>query len=276
MTDWNRIILTVEPKAKPEIRAGLAESMGKVVPHAGLTTNLRLAHFFAQISHESDGFKTTREYWGPTPAQIRYEGRRDLGNTKPGDGKRFMGRGLIQLTGRGNYARFGKALGVDLEADPDIAARFPVAALTAAEYWRARKINAAADADDVRKVTRIINGGQNGLADRAVRLARAKHALSGLPPSTVASTIRIEAATERSAGKQRTGQAKVAGAVAAGSQTAHAAPEAAQGTGAGQAVLIVGVGLALVFLAVVAVRKAKDHAQVAQALEQAAKESNNG
>lgn len=276
MTDWDKVILTVEPKSKPDIRAGLADSMGDVVSHAALTTNLRLAHFLAQISHESDGLKTTREYWGPTAAQARYEGRRDLGNIRPGDGKRFMGRGLLQITGRANYSRLGKVFGVDLEADPDAAARFPIAAMTAAEYWRDRKINAAADADDVRRVTKIINGGQNGLADRAVRLARAKHALSGFPPSTVANSIRIEAAREASAGKQRTGQAKAVGAVALTSQTAHAAPEAAQSAGIWQPLAIVGIGLALVVIAVLAVRKAKDHAQVAQALEQAAEGTNNG
>ena len=68
----------------------------------GLNKPHRLAHFLAQIMHESGSFKYDKEIWGPTAAQKRYEGRADLGNTQAGDGKRFMGRSAMQLTGRYN------------------------------------------------------------------------------------------------------------------------------------------------------------------------------
>src|SRR6185503_12838834 len=86
----------------------------------GILQPQRIAMWLAQIGHESGGFVYTREIWGPTPAQSRYEGREDLGNTQPGDGKRFIGRGLIQTTGRANYQATGNALGVDLIAHPEM------------------------------------------------------------------------------------------------------------------------------------------------------------
>ncbi len=75
-----------------------------------INTPARAAAFLAQVGHESGQLRYLREIWGPTPAQVRYEGRADLGNAQPGDGKRFMGRGLIQITGRKNYADCGAAL----------------------------------------------------------------------------------------------------------------------------------------------------------------------
>src|SRR4051812_35649614 len=69
-----------------------------------VNTPKRAAMFLAQVSHESGRFQWVRELWGPTPAQTRYEGRADLGNLRPGDGRRYLGRGPIQVTGRSNYA----------------------------------------------------------------------------------------------------------------------------------------------------------------------------
>lgn len=80
----------------------------------------KLAYIMATAHHETGGFKWLREIWGPTPAQKRYEGRADLGNTIPGDGKKFMGRGYVQLTGRRNYADWAKRLGIDIVASPDL------------------------------------------------------------------------------------------------------------------------------------------------------------
>ncbi|WP_404940665.1 glycoside hydrolase family 19 protein, partial [Pseudomonas lundensis] len=74
----------------------------------------RVAAFIAQIGHESGQLKYVKEIWGPTAAQARYEGRADLGNTQPGDGSKFRGRGLIQITGRANYITCGEALALDL------------------------------------------------------------------------------------------------------------------------------------------------------------------
>lgn len=139
-----------------------------------LDSGLRLAHFLAQAGHETMGFSRMVEIWGPTPAQRRYEGRRDLGNVKPGDGFRFRGRGIPHLTGRDNYRRFGKLIGVDLEGQPDLAADPAIAMAIGGAYWTARRINAPADRDDIEAVTELINGGLNGLEERRRYLARAK------------------------------------------------------------------------------------------------------
>ncbi|MBD1911577.1 MULTISPECIES: glycoside hydrolase family 19 protein [unclassified Leptolyngbya] len=146
-----------------------------------INTPLRMAHFFGQILHESGGFRWLRELWGPTDAQTRYEPpsrlAQNLGNTQAGDGKRYMGRGVIQLTGRANYAQFSKAMGVDFLSNPDLVASPQYAVTAAGWFWDTRNINKAADQDDLLKVTRQVNGGKNGLADREKYLKRAKQVL---------------------------------------------------------------------------------------------------
>lgn len=136
-------------------------------------TPLRAAHFLAQIAHESGGFRYSEEI----ASGAAYEGREDLGNTEPGDGRRFKGRGVIQLTGRANYQRYGDLLGLDLVRQPGLAALPEVAYRTAALYWLDRNINTDADRDDLRAVTRAVNGGTNGLDDRRRYLHRAKEVL---------------------------------------------------------------------------------------------------
>ena len=116
-----------------------------------------------------------------TPAQTRYEGRRDLGNTIKGDGKRFMGRGIFQLTGRANYVKYSAILGVDMVANPALAETAEIAVRVACEYWKSRGLNALADANDLKGITKRINGGFNGLADRQRYLARAKQVLASKP-----------------------------------------------------------------------------------------------
>jgi hypothetical protein len=106
------------------------------------------------------------EIWGPTQAQLGYEGRRDLGNTQPGDGKRFKGRGPIQVTGRANYRKYGAKLSLNLEANPELAATPEVGFRIAGLYWADRGLNALADLRDFKTITRRINGGLNGFADR--------------------------------------------------------------------------------------------------------------
>jgi len=138
-----------------------------------INTALRAAHLLAQTCHESAGFATTVEY----ASGEAYEGRADLGNTQPGDGVRYKGRGLIQLTGRANYAAYGKILGLDLVGHPELAADPPTSLVVACEYWKQRGLNAFADQDDIETITRRINGGLNGIDDRRDRLARAKAAL---------------------------------------------------------------------------------------------------
>ena len=138
-----------------------------------INTPLRRAHFLAQLGHESGSLKYNEEIASGTA----YEGRKDLGNTEKGDGARFKGRGLIQLTGRGNYQAYGKSIGRDLTVDGNwtlVATDPQLAVDVAGWYWETRGLNAWADADKVEKITRMINGGLNGLADRKAYLARAK------------------------------------------------------------------------------------------------------
>lgn len=154
-----------------------------------IDTKARLAAFLAQIGHETARLQFVREIWGPTPAQRRYEGRADLGNVEPGDGKRFMGRGLIQVTGRANYRAVTKALRETMrevpnfEADPLALEEPRWAAMSAAWYWDSRNLNLLADDESEEsfvKITRRINGGVNGLADRKKLWEDGKKALGAL------------------------------------------------------------------------------------------------
>jgi predicted chitinase len=142
-----------------------------------ITTPLRQAAFVAQLAHESGQFRFMEEIWGPTPAQRRYEGRRDLGNIQPGDGFRYKGRGPIQITGRANYKRYGDMLGIDLVNNPALAATPEVGFRTAGLYWQRNNCNALADGQQFVAITRRINGGTNGLDDRVRYYDRAKRAL---------------------------------------------------------------------------------------------------
>jgi len=135
-----------------------------------LDNGLRLSHFMGQCAHESAGFV----YMEEIASGSAYEGRADLGNTQPGDGKRYKGRGPIQLTGRANYRKFGRLIGIDLEQHPEIASYPSVGLLCACLYWSNRGLNAKADADDLLGITKAINGGTNGLEDRKARTAKAK------------------------------------------------------------------------------------------------------
>lgn len=162
----------------PQLSASKAEA---VAPHlnaamaeANINTPERQAMFIAQLAHESGGF----HYMEEIASGAAYEGRTDLGNTQPGDGERYKGRGYIQVTGRHNYTEAGRALGLDLVNNPELAAQPENAARIAAWYWESRGINAAADTGDFTQVTRLINGGTNGLADRQAYYARAQAALS--------------------------------------------------------------------------------------------------
>ncbi|WP_239017717.1 glycoside hydrolase family 19 protein [Sphingomonas aracearum] len=118
------------------------------------------------------------EIWGPTAAQRGYEGRKDLGNTQAGDGVRFKGRGPIQVTGRANYRTYGRAIGIDLERRPDLASVPSIGLMASCAYWSAHNLNSFADRDDVEGLTRAINGGLNGLADRKARLIAARTLLT--------------------------------------------------------------------------------------------------
>lgn len=161
--------------ANDERASELALAANVHFPAYGIAANpLRLAHFMAQVSHESGAFRYMEEIWGPTPAQKRYEGRQDLGNVQTGDGVRYKGRGPIQLTGRANYRVYGRKIGIDFERHPEIVACPSVGLWVACMFWTDKGLNALADEDKAEAITRRINGGTNGMADRLERLKMAK------------------------------------------------------------------------------------------------------
>jgi putative chitinase len=157
--------------AGPERAAELALSANVHLRTYGiLDTPLRLAHFMAQLIHESGSFR----YMEEIASGSAYEGRADLGNIVNGDGKRYKGRGPIQLTGRANYKTYGRLAGVDFERHPELVATPSIGLLVACMFWDREKLNALADQDDIRNITRRINGGLNGFEDRQANLRRVK------------------------------------------------------------------------------------------------------
>lgn len=168
-------IATITNAAQVALIRRLVPYLNDTVDEFGINTPLRQAHFLAQLAHESDNFNTTEEY----ASGADYEGRIDLGNVYPGDGVRFKGRGLIQVTGRANYGSCSRGLGLGntLIQRPTLLNQEDLAARSAGWYWQTRELNPVADRDDVVRVTRIINGGQRGLEDRIAKLRRAKRAL---------------------------------------------------------------------------------------------------
>ncbi|MDQ1062374.1 hypothetical protein [Stenotrophomonas sp. SORGH_AS_0282] len=151
-----------------------AQALEEACIRFGIVTPLEKAHFLAQVAHESDGFRTATEY----ASGAAYEGRKDLENTQPGDGKRFKGRGLIQVTGRANYRTYSlwKYGDERVVVNPGMLAELPDAVDAAGWYWTVArpKIPAMARADDLVGVTKAINGGRNGLIDRGEKLDKAK------------------------------------------------------------------------------------------------------
>lgn len=153
-----------------------------------INTPVRQLCFLAQVGHESGGLFYTEEL----ASGAAYEGRKSLGNTQPGDGIRFKGRGLIQITGRSNYKSISDALGINFIKSPVLLGgknvkvctpdQLKYAALSAGWFWNSRKLNLLADKIDIKKaidsgvnlenfkaITKKINGGYNGLADRLNR-----------------------------------------------------------------------------------------------------------
>lgn len=154
-----------------------AEPLSDAMQEFGIDTPSRQAAFLANVSHESGRLTWLTELWGPTIAQQRYEGRRDLGNTQIGDGYRFRGRGLLQATGRANYQALSNHLGVDYIAEPDRLAQPVDASRSAAYFWQSHSLNQYADAGDFLTVVKRINGGFNGLSERQILWKAAKSAL---------------------------------------------------------------------------------------------------
>lgn len=168
------------PLSRAEKWAG---AMSAAMAAYEIDNHKRIAAFLAQVGHESGRLVYTREIWGPTKQQLRYERNHAapwpptpqdqtnrlafaLGNSQTGDGSRYRGRGLIQITGRDNYRQAGQALGIDLEASPDTLELPEFAAMSAAWYWDSRRLNQLADVGKFDALTKAINGGLNGQADR--------------------------------------------------------------------------------------------------------------
>ena len=169
--DELRQIMPNCPAAK---RADYLPFIQQAMEEFGITTFLREAAFLAQLAHESAELRFMEEI----ASGAAYEGRVNLGNTQPGDGKRFKGRGPIQLTGRANYTRYGQLLGLDLVNNPTIAATKEVGFRIAGQFWKLNGLNELADQQRFTDITRRINGGINGLPDRVKYYERAKRVLS--------------------------------------------------------------------------------------------------
>lgn len=138
-----------------------------------VTSAARQAAFLAQIAHESGELR----YMEEIASGAAYEGRKDLGNTEPGDGKRYKGRGPIQVTGRANYRKAGEALGLDLEENPFQASTKEVGFRIAAWFWKSHGLNELADAGNFERITVRINGAHTGIDSRIKYWERAKAAL---------------------------------------------------------------------------------------------------
>lgn len=170
--------LFVKMGAAPAIAAelGLAANV-HFRTYGILDTGLRLAHFMGQCGHESGGFR----YMEEIASGAAYEERADLGNTQPGDGRRYKGRGPIQTTGRANYRRDGRALGIDLERHPHLLSIPSMGLLASTLFWSRMGLNAYADQDNGTACSRGVNRGNpksakaaNHEAERAAMTAKAK------------------------------------------------------------------------------------------------------
>jgi predicted chitinase len=181
-SDLQQIMPTL-PSAKLQLYLPF---LNRIMEVYEIDTPLRASAFLAQIAHESAELKFMEEIWGPTAVQNRYEPPSDkateLGNTQPGDGRRYRGRGVIQLTGRANYQTFSDELGVDLVGNPDLVATPQFAFETAGLFWKLKGLNELADVQDFTAITRRINGGLNGLANRQKYYEIAKELLSAEEP----------------------------------------------------------------------------------------------
>lgn len=167
------LLKSISTKENPAIVSALVDPMNIYLPAIGISTPLVLAIFLGQAAEETDGFHTLTEYADGSA----YEGRRDLGNIYPGDGRKFRGRGIFMNTGRAEYIAAGHAIGVDLVDNPERAAEPEIAVRDACTYWSSHNLTQLALANDVKGVTKRINGGYNGLADRITYTDRARRGL---------------------------------------------------------------------------------------------------
>ncbi|WP_289150355.1 peptidoglycan-binding protein [uncultured Salipiger sp.] len=167
-----KTLVAITGSTKYEDRmASFAERLNTYAPSQ--TAPHRLAQLLPQVLHESMAFRYVREIWGPTSAQLRYEGRADLGNVQVGDGKRFMGRDLIQCTGRSNYRALTEWVHANLDPDapdfeetPELLEQPEWLGIAVIWYWATRVSASYVEAGNIEMITRQINGGLNGYTDR--------------------------------------------------------------------------------------------------------------
>ncbi len=167
-------IKKIAPSCDPVLVNSLRGPLNQWLPAYQINTVKRISRFLGQGAIESAYFRTLHEY----ASGKAYEGRKDLGNIYKGDGVRYKGRGIFQLTGRANYTSYGQALGLDLVNNPELAADPEVSVRIACEYWKRKGLNGWADRCDDREITRRINGGETHLAERVKATKIAEKVLS--------------------------------------------------------------------------------------------------
>lgn len=183
--DLTRLAKACGAKPSAVVVAGIVENQDWL-KRGGIDTNSRVAEFLAQACLETDYFRVLQEY----ASGDAYEGRASLGNTQPGDGRKFKGRGIFQLTGRANYASYGKRLGIDLLKEPTLASQPSVSVRTAVLYWNDKGLNAYADLGQTAAISRAINRGNpkatkpaNHEADR-IKIAGIARSIIKIPANT--------------------------------------------------------------------------------------------
>ena len=173
---------------KAELADKWVDHLNKAMNKYGITTPLRQAAFLAQVGHESGRLKFVKEIWNPKQCvwQNNYEGSKSLGNTQVGDGEKFKGHGLIQITGRANHAQAAHDLGIDCVNNPELLCQPQYAALVSAWFWDINKINFYADKSDIDGVSDKVNKGHKtdkygdslGFKDRLDLYTKAKKVLN--------------------------------------------------------------------------------------------------
>lgn len=162
-------IIAIMPFAAARAMA-FAQPLTDAMAEHGIVSPKRQAAFVAQIAHETEELRFTRELG----TGKEYEGRADLGNTQPGDGAKYLGRGALQITGRANYAACGAALGLPLVDTPALLESPAGACRSAAWFWVKHGLSELADGDKFGSVTKKINGGFNGIDERLEYWIRAR------------------------------------------------------------------------------------------------------
>jgi len=156
------IIKKICPYAKLVNINNFVPYLNELMPKYEIDTVIRIRHFISQLAHESGSFNYVEEI----ASGKAYEFRKSLGNINEGDGVKFKGRGLIQITGRNNYKKLSEDIGVDFISNPELLKTPKYAVESACWYWKKANLNSSADIDDIKGVTKKINGGYNGLQNR--------------------------------------------------------------------------------------------------------------